>query len=52
MVETFGLYARELDYVDELLEQDVRNNSAWAYRFFIISHTSGFTAETVEQEIT
>ena len=29
------VWAGELEYVDELLEDDVRNNSAWNHRFFV-----------------
>ncbi len=30
-----AVWAGELAYVDELLEDDVRNNSAWNHRFFV-----------------
>ena len=34
------LFDAELEYVDRLLEEDIRNNSAWNQRFFVVSHTS------------
>ena len=30
------LWAGERAYIEELLEQDVRNNSAWHHRFFVV----------------
>ena len=32
-----ALYQDELGYVDRLLEEDIRNNSAWNQRFFVVS---------------
>ena len=34
----YRLFDQELDYVERLLEEDIRNNSAWNQRFFVISH--------------
>ena len=34
----FRLFDQELAYVERLLEEDIRNNSAWNQRFFVISH--------------
>ena len=31
-----GLWLGELPYVDDLLETDVRNNSAWHHRYFVV----------------
>ena len=31
----FSLFENELDYVERLLEEDIRNNSAWNQRFFV-----------------
>ena len=39
IVRRFGLWQQELDAVDELLHEDIRNNSAWNQRFFIISES-------------
>ena len=38
LVAAWGLWDRELAFVDSLLEQDFRNNSAWNQRFFILTH--------------
>lgn len=46
-----SLYDNELAYVDELLEDDIRNNSAWNQRYFVFNRTSGFTPEVIKQEI-
>lgn len=37
MIQTFDLWAQELEYVEKLIKEDVRNNSAWNQRFFITS---------------
>lgn len=42
-VQEYKLWDSELEFVENLLEDDVRNNSAWNQRHFVISHTTGFT---------
>ncbi|KAI1307365.1 CAAX geranylgeranyltransferase alpha subunit [Mortierella claussenii] len=43
---------QELQYVDGLLTVDVRNNSAWNQRFFVVSlGPSGLTEEVVQREV-
>lgn len=52
VVENFQLWGEsELDYCARLLEEDQRNNSAWNYRYFIISNTTGFKGDVLEREI-
>ncbi len=41
--QEYKLWDGELEYVEELLEEDVRNNSGWNQRHFVISHTSGYS---------
>ena len=36
----FSLYDGEIDFIDDLLEDDIRNNSAWNQRFFVVSQTA------------
>jgi protein farnesyltransferase/geranylgeranyltransferase type-1 subunit alpha len=31
-----SLWERELDFVDSMLNHDIRNNSAWHHRFFVV----------------
>ena len=45
------LFDNELEYVNRLLEDDIRNNSAWNQRYFVINNTTGFTEEVVEREL-
>ncbi|XP_064106817.1 protein farnesyltransferase/geranylgeranyltransferase type-1 subunit alpha-like [Macrobrachium nipponense] len=45
------IFDGELDFVDTLLEEDVRNNSAWNQRHFTITLTTGFTPQIVDREI-
>lgn len=42
-VQEYKLWDNELEFVENLLEDDVRNNSAWNQRHFVISHTTGFS---------
>lgn len=45
------LFEGELEYVDTLLNDDVRNNSAWNQRYFVINNTTGFTNDVLLTEI-
>ena len=36
LVRHFSLWDTELPYIEELLEADVRNNSAWNHRWFVV----------------
>jgi len=47
----FGsLFDNELVYVDRLIAADVRNNSAWNQRYFVLKYL-GFTPEILQREI-
>lgn len=51
-VQEYKLWDNELEFVEDLLEEDVRNNSAWNQRHFVISHTTGFSDPAiVEREM-
>ena len=50
-MKEFGLWEKELDYVDKLLTEDLRNNSAWNQRYFVVSKTTGFTKDIVDREV-
>lgn len=47
----FRLFDGELEYVDKLLDEDIRNNSAWNQRYFVLNNTTGFTEDTVAKEV-
>lgn len=47
----FSLFDGELDYVDTLLSEDTRNNSAWNQRYFVINNTTGFNEGVLDREI-
>ena len=61
LVKHFNLWAEdgpggeiELDYTDELIKADVRNNSAWNHRYFILYNKPGQTSlpvPVIEREI-
>jgi hypothetical protein len=49
LVEYFGLWRAELAFVDERITEDLRNNSAWNHRFFVVTqqpHTNDNTSST------
>lgn len=46
-----SLYDKELEYVEQLLNDDVRNNSAWNQRYFVISNTTKFEEEVIDREV-
>jgi protein farnesyltransferase/geranylgeranyltransferase type-1 subunit alpha len=48
LVERFTLYEGELEYAESLLDDDVCNNSAWSYRFFILSKMPDSVYGTLE----
>ena len=50
-MKEFDMWDKELDYVNKLLSQDLRNNSAWNQRYFVIENTTGFTDEVLEKEV-
>jgi hypothetical protein len=45
------LFQNELQYVDQLLDDDIRNNSAWNQRYFVINNTTGFKPDVIKQEL-
>lgn len=47
----YSLFDGELNFVDQLLQDDIRNNSAWNQRYFVINNTTGFTEDVLKQEI-
>lgn len=53
MVQKFDLWDGELDYVEDALRIDIRNNSAWNHRYFVIFSHPGVAADqdTVDREI-
>ncbi|PWA23481.1 hypothetical protein CCH79_00005800 [Gambusia affinis] len=48
-LQEYKLWDNELDFVENLLDEDVRNNSAWNQRHFVISHTTGFSDPAIVQ---
>ena len=43
-VRHFGLWDTELPYLDQLIAQDPRNNSAWNHRFHMSSGHTSYTS--------
>lgn len=46
------MFDNELVFVDKLIGADLRNNSAWNQRYFVLNHTDGFTPEVIQYELT
>lgn len=51
VIETFGLWDNELSYIDDMLKLDLRNNSAWNQRYFMISKWKKLSREVIAEEI-
>ena len=52
VLKTYSVWEHEVDYIDSLLATDVRNNSAWNQRFYVLSHTLDLKdREVVSREI-
>jgi len=51
VLSEFGLWEGELEYVTCLITEDVRNNSAWNQRYFVVTNTTGFTDDVISREI-
>lgn len=53
LVRRFNLWDKgEIEYINTLLKKDVRNNSAWNHRFFVVFGREGeVSKEIVDREI-
>ncbi len=51
VVETFRLWQQDLNYIEECFKLDLRNNSAWNERYFVISKWKTLTPEVIAEEI-
>ena len=51
VLSEFGLWDGELSYITRLITEDVRNNSAWNQRYFVVVNTTGFNDDVIAQEI-
>ena len=50
-IRHFGLWEREIEYVNQLIGEDLRNNSAWNQRYFVITNTTGYTENVLSTEV-
>lgn len=51
VIFVFSLFDGELEYVDSLISKDIRNNSAWNQRYYVLNNTTKFEPEIIEQEV-
>jgi len=51
VIETYGLWDKELEFVDGCLKLDLRNNSAWNQRYFVVSKWQKLTKPVISDEI-
>jgi protein farnesyltransferase/geranylgeranyltransferase type-1 subunit alpha len=47
VIRTYNLWDQELSFIEQLLNEDLRNNSAWNQRYFVISNTTGYSSDDV-----
>ncbi|GAX74302.1 hypothetical protein CEUSTIGMA_g1751.t1 [Chlamydomonas eustigma] len=52
VVEAFGLWEIELLYVEEMIDRDIRNNSAWNQRAFIMKSQLQLSAGIADEQTT
>lgn len=51
VIQNYSLYEHELEFTSQLITDDIRNNSAWNQRYFVIANTTEFEQEVVQKEI-
>jgi len=52
LLKRFAIWEGELDYVESLLQADLRNNSAWNQRHFVVDHQpGGFSEARIAEEL-
>ena len=51
VIQTFSLWSDELAFTSKLINEDIRNNSAWNQRYFVLANTTDLEGEPVQQEI-
>lgn len=52
VVKRFNLWNQDLTYTDDMILMDVRNNSAWNYRYYVLfSNPDQPSKETLNQEV-
>lgn len=47
----YRIFDAELDFVTNLIYEDVRNNSAWNQRFFVLSNIPNLKQECLEMDM-
>ncbi|KAJ3045772.1 hypothetical protein HDV00_007898 [Rhizophlyctis rosea] len=51
VVSTYGLWEDEIPDIDRLIDEDIRNNSAWNQRFYVVSRRpGGFSEDDLDQD--
>ena len=51
VVRTYNLWQGEYGIIEELLDADVRNNSAWNQRYFVVSNTTDMSLSVRQGEV-
>jgi protein farnesyltransferase/geranylgeranyltransferase type-1 subunit alpha len=51
VLQTFGMWEKEMEVIENLLKEDHRNNSVWNHRYFVISKTTPLDRQTKQQEV-
>lgn len=48
---TFRNFSNEMEYISNLLNDDVRNNSAWNQRHFVFMNLKDFSLKALAEEL-
>jgi len=51
ILRKFNCFENEMKFVELLIEEDIRNNSAWNQRHFVCDNTTGFTKQVIDREL-
>lgn len=51
LVRIYRLFDKELEFADNLITEDLRNNSAWNQRYFVVNNHLGWSDLNVQREI-
>ena len=52
LIERYEMWAdpKHMVFAEEMLDKDVRNNSVWSFRYFLVMRSTPFSKELVERE--
>ena len=51
LVHYFNNYTQEISFIDKMLNDDIRNNSAWNHKYFVNKETTNFNKDFIDEEL-